>query len=239
MPTRPVQSANAMSAQSPQGSGMAHSSATSVLHRAAARRRLPVLLMAAASLLARESDCAEPPQVTWSQEVSVGGIVRTGGRDRALIGGGNGGTGTSINFDDGNLNYGRGFTNLGIQGRTAIDAKSGAAELRVEAVYFYDLVNADGKTDFRPLSDEARDRAGRNVYLNEAYVGCMGAWHEARLAARLGNQILRWSASPFFGYSIAPVNPIAVSRRYQPGNTSLPSTSSASSPRRRKQRARS
>lgn len=198
---------------------MAHSSsATSVLHRAAARRRLPVLLIVATSLLARESDCAEPPQVTWSQEVSVGGMVRVGGRDRALIGGGNGGTGTSVNFDDGNLNYGRGFTALGVQGRTAIDGKSGSAELRIEAVYFYDFINAHGRTDFRPLSGEARDRVGRNLYLNDAYVGFLGAWHEAKLGLRLGNQIFRWSDSPSFGYSIAPVNPIAASRRYQPGN---------------------
>ena len=189
-----------------------------MLHRAAARRRLRVALIAATGLLARASDGAEPPQITVSQEVSIGGMVRVGGRDRGLIGGGNGGTGTSINFDDGNLNYGRGFTALGVQGRTAIDAKSGPAELRIEAVYFYDLLNAYGQTDFRPLSGEARDRAGRNLYLNDAYVGFIGALHEASLGVRLGNQILRWSDSPSFGYSIAPVNPIAASRRYQPGN---------------------
>ena len=194
------------------------SSATNVSQRAATPRRLLVLLMAATSLLARESDCAEPPEVTLSQEVSVGGTARVGGRDRALIGGGNGGTGTSVNFDDGNLNYGHGFTALGVQGRTAVDGKSGPAELHIEAVYFYDFINADGKTEFRPLSEEARVRAGRNLYLNEAYVGFTGASPDATLGLRLGNQILRWSDSPYFGYSIAPVNPIAASRRYQPGN---------------------
>ena len=203
-----------------QGEKMAHrSSATNRLHRAAAPRRLPVLLLVAASLLVRESDGAEPVQATWSQEISIGGIVRVEGRDRALIGGGNGGTGTSVNFDDGNLNYGRGFTSLGIQGRTAVDGKSGATEFHIEAVYFYDFINADGKTDFHALSDAARDRVGRNVYLNEAYVGFMGSFDDARLGLRLGNQILRWSDSPYFGGSIAPVNPIAASRRYQPGNT--------------------
>jgi len=186
------------------------SSATDVSHRAA-------LLIVASNLLAQESNAET--QFALSQEVSVGGIVRVLGRDRALIGGGNRGTGTSVNFDDGNLNYGRGFTALGVQGRTAVDGKSGPTEMRIEAVYFYDFMNAGGKTDFRPLSDEARDRAGRNVYLNDAYVGFIGALHDAKFGLRLGNQILRWSDSPSFGYSIAPVNPIGASRRYQPGNT--------------------
>lgn len=193
-------------------------SARNVSHHAATSRRLQFFVMAAISLLARESDCAEPPEFTLSQEVSVGGMARVGGRDRALIGGGNSGTGTSINYDDGNLNYGRGFTAIGVQGRTAVDGKSGPVELHIEAVYFYDFINADGKTEFRPLSDEARVRAGRNLYLNEAYVGFTRASPDATLRLRLGNQILRWSDSPYFGYSIAPVNPIAASRRYQPGN---------------------
>ena len=77
------------------------------------------LLMAVISLLARESHCAESSDVTISQEISVGGIARVGTRDRVLIGSGNGGIGTSVNFDDGNLNYGRGFTTFGVQGRTA------------------------------------------------------------------------------------------------------------------------
>jgi len=138
-------------------------------------------------------------------------MARVARRDPGLVGGGNGGSGTSLNYDDGNLNYGRGITSLGVQGRTAIDGRSKTTELKLEAVYFYDFINADGRTDFRPLSEAARDRAGRDLYLNDAYVGFNGM--------RLGNQILRWSESPSFGHSIAPVNPVSYSRRYQPGNT--------------------
>ena len=160
-------------------------------------------------------DADGPIQTGVRQELSFGGMVRVRGRDPGLIGGGNGGTGTSVNYDDGDLNYGRGFTSLGAQGRTVVDSKSDTTELRFEAVYFYDFINAAGETDFRPLSEEARDRAGRNAYLHEAYVGFKGAM----FGARLGNQILRWSDSPSFGHSIAPVNPVSASRRYQPGNT--------------------
>ena len=153
----------------------------------------------------------DAPQIVVSQEVSVGAMARVARRDPGLVGGGNGGSGTSLNYDDGNLNYGRGLTSLGIQGRTLVDGRSSTRELRIEAVYFYDFINADGRTDFRPLSGDARNRAGRNLYLNDAYVGFNGI--------RLGNQILRWSESPSFGHSIAPVNPVTYSRRYQPGNT--------------------
>jgi hypothetical protein len=151
---------------------------------------------------------------TVSQEVSVGGTIRVERRDPGLVGGGNGGTGTSVNYDDGNLNYGRGLAGFAVQGRTAIAGEAPATEFKLEAVYFHDFVNADGETNFRPLGKEARERAGRNAYLNNAYVGVKGNGS----GLRVGNQVLHWSDSVFFAPSIAPVNPISVSRRYQPGN---------------------
>ena len=155
----------------------------------------------------------------FSQEFSVGGISRLDKRDPGLIGGGNGGTGTSVNYDDGNLNYGRGLASFAVQGRSSVTGNSKHVEVGLEAVYFYDFLNADGKTDFRDLSDEARDRVGRGIYLNDAFIGLKTEIDDARLSARAGNQKLRWSDSPSFGQSIAPVNPVSASRRYQPGNT--------------------
>jgi hypothetical protein len=172
---------------------------------------LSLLLVPGIAAVAAEDGGADTLRTSISQEISAGGMIRVEKRDPGLIGGGNGGTGTSINYDDGNLNYGRGFTSLGSQGRTVVDGKSDRIEAKLEAVYFYDFVNAKGETDFRALSEEARDRAGRDAYLNEAYVGAFGL--------RLGNQILRWSDSASFGHSMAPVNPLSASRRYQPGNT--------------------
>jgi hypothetical protein len=169
--------------------------------------------------VAAEADADSPVRTTLSQDLSFGGMIRVTRRDPGLIGSGNGGTGTSVNFDDGNLNYGRGLTALALQGRTVADSRWEAIELKAEAVYFYDSVNAHGETDFHPLSDAARERVGRDLYLNEGYVGFMGGAADALSGARVGYQILRWSESPSFGYSIAPVNPVSASRRYQPGNT--------------------
>jgi hypothetical protein len=187
---------------------------------AATRHLLASLLLAPGSgAWAAESAGADTFRTKVRQEVSAGGMIRVDGRDPGLIGIGNGGTGTSINYDDGNLNYDRGFTALGVQGRTRVEGSSDAAELKLDVAYFYDFLNADGKTDFRALSEEARDRAGRYLYLGEAYAGYKARVSDASLGVRLGNQILRWSDSAAFGYSIAPVNPISASRRYQPGNT--------------------
>jgi hypothetical protein len=186
----------------------------------AARSLLASILLAPGAYpWAADGGGADAFQTKVRQEIGAGGMVRVEGRDPGLIGGGNGGTGTSVNFDDGNLNYGRGFTALGVQGRTMVYGSSGAAELKLDAVYFYDFVNADGQTDFHLLSEEARDRAGRYLYLGEAYAGYRGRVSGAGVSVRLGNQILRWSESAAFGYSIAPVNPVSASRRYQPGNT--------------------
>ena len=65
----------------------------------------------------------------FAQEFAVGGISRVGGRDPGLIGGGNGGTGTSINYDDGNLNYGRGLASLAVQGRSSVSGESQRVEI--------------------------------------------------------------------------------------------------------------
>src|SRR5256885_4692203 len=150
-----------------------HSMFARALRRAAATRPLLVSLLLApgAGFAAEAADADGPVQTTVKQELSFGGMIRVRGRDPGLIGGGNGGTGASVNYDDGNLDYDRGFTSLAAQGRTVVDSKSNTTELRLEAVYFYDFINAAGETDFHPLSEEARDRAGRNLYFNAAYVG--------------------------------------------------------------------
>jgi uncharacterized protein DUF1302 len=98
---------------------------------------------------------------TLRHELSIGGMVRMEKRDPGLVGGGNGGTGTSVNYDDGNLNYGRGLTSWAIQGRSTLESASATSELKIETVYFYDFVAAE--TEFRSLSREARARSARST----------------------------------------------------------------------------
>lgn len=174
-------------------------------------------LAPAGATLAADRGDGSTAQFEVKQELSAGGMIRVDKRDPGLTGGGNGGTATSVNFDDGTLNYSRGVTALGVKGRTVLQGASSHAEVAVDAVYFYDFV-AD-RTDFKPLSDAARDRVVRNIYLNDGYVGIKGRAGTSDVRLRFGNQILRWGASPSWGYSIAPVNPVSASRRYQPGNT--------------------
>lgn len=175
-----------------------------------------VLVPAAATLAAGQGESGAP-RLEVKQELSAGGMIRVDKRDPGLTGGGSGGAATSANFDDGTLNYSRGFTGLGVKGRTVLQSATAGTEVVVDAVYFYDFL-AD-RTNFKPLSDEARDRVVRNIYLNDGYVGVKGSAGTADVLVRVGNQILRWGSSPSWGYSIAPVNPVSASRRYQPGNT--------------------
>ena len=58
---------------------------------------------------------------------------------------------------------------------------------KLEAVYFCDVITADGEADFHPLSGAARNRVGRYVHLNEAYVGIKESASGAPFGARLGN----------------------------------------------------
>ncbi|HEX4986525.1 MAG TPA: DUF1302 family protein [Burkholderiales bacterium] len=181
------------------------------------RRQFPAVVLALTAGARAEEPAGSSP--TLSTEISAGGIARVGERDPGLVGISNGGTGRSINYDDGNLNYGRGLASLAVQGRSILAANSEHVDLAVEAVYFYDFLNANGNTEFHDLTEESRSRAGRGIYLNDAYLGLQDARNDERIAIRAGNQRLRWSDSPSFGQSIAPVNPVAASRRYMPGNT--------------------
>ena len=75
------------------------------------------------------------PKLT--HEFSIGGISRVGKRDPGLVGGGNGGNGTSVNYDDGNLNYDRGLASFAVQGKSKLAGSSDRVELDLEAAYFY------------------------------------------------------------------------------------------------------
>jgi hypothetical protein len=187
------------------------------------RARSAALLLSAqcaAPAFAQEAS-ADAFTTAFRHEFSAVAMFRVTGRDPGLIGGGNGGTGTSVNFDDGNLNYGRGWRVLGVQGRSRFEGSSPAAEFKVEAVYFYDFIAAT-----EPDSPAAQRRGSRSrgtqPLPERGLCRVQGPLSDAAFGLRIGNEIQRWSDSRAFGYSIAPVNPVSGSRRYQAG-TRFPS----------------
>lgn len=150
--------------------------------------------------------------------VSVGATFRVVDRDSSLVGQANGGTHTSINGDDGNLNYDQGLTSLA--GRVTHELTLDYANIGFfgRATYFYDIMNADGDTEFRDLSSEAQQAVGRDIDLLDAYAYGFFDLGETPVDVRLGNQVISWGESTFIQNGINVINPVDVSAIRVPGS---------------------
>lgn len=150
--------------------------------------------------------------------VSVGATFRVADRDPSLIGQANGGTHTSINGDDGNLNYDRGLTS--VAGRVTHELTLDYENIGFfgRATYFYDILNADGDTEFRDLSPDAQQAVGRDVDLLDAYAYGFFDLGETPVDVRIGNQVISWGESTFIQNGINVINPVDVSAIRVPGS---------------------
>lgn len=152
---------------------------------------------------------------SFDTTLSLGARWRMEKQDPSLIGIANGGTARSVNEDDGNLNWDRGDV-VSLAARATHDLelnyRNYGAFLR--ATYFYD----DAVMSKRGLSSEARDQAGRDFEVLDAYVRGDFDIADRWLGVRLGRQVVNWGESTFIPNGINVLNPIDVSRLRIPGS---------------------
>lgn len=152
---------------------------------------------------------------SFDTTVSLGARWRMEKPDDALIGIANGGTARSVNEDNGNLNWDRGeVVSLAAQVTHDLDLNYRNYGAFVRATYFYDdaVMSKDG------LSSEARDQAGRDFEILDAYVRGDFDVGERWLGVRLGRQVVNWGESTFIQNGINVLNPIDISRLRIPGS---------------------
>ncbi len=152
---------------------------------------------------------------SFDTTVSLGARWRMEKPDDALIGIANGGTARSVNEDNANLNWDRGeAVSLAAQVTHDLDLNYRNYGAFVRATYFYDeaVMGKDG------LSSAARDQAGRDFEVLDAYVRGDFDVGERWLGARLGRQVVNWGESTFIQNGINVLNPIDVSRLRIPGS---------------------
>ncbi|MBS0001850.1 MAG: DUF1302 domain-containing protein [Thioalkalivibrio sp.] len=152
---------------------------------------------------------------SFDTTVSLGARWRMEKPDDGLIGIANGGTARSVNEDNGNLNWDRGeVVSLAAQVTHDLDLNYRNYGAFVRATYFYDdaVMSKDG------LSSEARDQAGRDFEILDAYVRGDFDVGERWLGVRLGRQVVNWGESTFIQNGINVLNPIDVSRLRIPGS---------------------
>jgi hypothetical protein len=185
-------------------------------------RRFAALSALIAPLLAAVPACAvifdwRELSGSFDSTFSVGGLYRLEDPDRQFYGVANGGTQNSVNTDDGNLNYRKGWASQVFKGTHDLELKWRNYGAFVRGTYFYDLENKDDERARTPLSDDAQDRVGADAQFLDMYV--RGDFEVAGRAidVRFGRQVLSLGESTFIPNGINVVNPVDVSRLRTPG----------------------
>jgi len=176
-----------------------------------------------------------PVTGTVDTSLSAGLSLRTQRPDASLIGIANGGTGRSVNDDDGNLGFEKGdITSASTKASHDVELKYQNYGLFSRVSYFYDhtaseadrfedRIGSSGQVDTArqrghyELGPRGRDRLGSEFRLLDlfAYGNFDVAGHS--LSLRFGKQVINWGESTFIGNSINVINPVDVARLRAPG----------------------
>lgn len=149
--------------------------------------------------------------------LTIGGSYRTSSPDPDFFGLPNGGNQVSVNVDDGNLNYDKGWFSKAVKMTNDFEIAGDNFGAFVRLTSFYDWENEDGTRSFRPLSDLALDRVGSGSEFLDAFVFFNIDAGDIPIDLRLGSQVLSWGESLFIQGGINSINPVDVSRLRIPG----------------------
>ena len=147
--------------------------------------------------------------------ISWGATRRVQSRDPALLSRTSplGGTAYSSNNDDGNSNYDKGLVSHVLKATHDLELEYKNFGSFLRGSYFYDFRN----NDHPGLTSAAKDRAGKDADILDAYIrGSFNVGGKA-LDLRIGNQVVSWGESTFIQNSINALNPIDVAKFRVPG----------------------
>ena len=156
-------------------------------------------------------------RIQLDSTLSYGLMWRVESRDKDIIGLANGGTKHSVNYDDGNLNYGRGLISNAIKLTSELDIDAGWIGAFIRATGFYDYENEKKSRDRTDLTSDARDAVGSDIDLLDCYLWITHEIGGMPFQIRLGDQIVSWGESTFIQNSINSINSVDVSKFRVPG----------------------
>ena len=147
-------------------------------------------------------------QGSFDTTLSHGVTFRTGKRDDSL---------TGPNSDDGGRNYKRGLVSntSRFTSELELDYRNFGAFARVNG--FIDFENENGRREHRPLTEEAKDLAGKDLEVLDLYVTGAFDAGDTPVDVRLGNHVLNWGESTFIQNGVNVVNPFDVTKLRTPG----------------------
>ncbi|PTX91214.1 DUF1302 domain-containing protein [Opitutus sp. ER46] len=161
---------------------------------------------------------AGPVSGSFDSTFSLGAIYRLNDPDPWLYGTSNGGYANSVNGDDGNLNFPKGWASEVFKGTHELSLKYGPhLEGFARVTYFYDYEVMDKDRRHLPLTDEIKDRAGRRADLLDLYGVYRSEIAGRPFDFRIGRQVLSLGESTFIPNGINVVNAVDVSKLRVPG----------------------
>ncbi len=156
-------------------------------------------------------------KITFDSTFSAGALYRLDDPDPAYYGVANGGLQNSVNTDDGNLNYPRGWASTVLKGTHDLELKWRNYGAFIRGTYFYDFENEDDNRARTALSNEALERVGSDAEILDIYVRGSFDLSGRPLDLRFGRQVLNLGESTFIPNGINVINAIDVSRLRVPG----------------------
>jgi hypothetical protein len=188
--------------------------------------KLPLALAIAASISAPASAFqfyVNDLEASIDTTLSAGASWRLDERSDDLVGVGNGGSGGSINSDDGNINFenDKTFSKL-VKGNTdfLISYEDYGFFGRVKYWYDFELKDENRASDYinpvRELSADGKANASGAEIL-DAYVWADYWLGDVPLNLRLGKQVVSWGESTFIFNGINVINPVDIGAFRAPG----------------------
>lgn len=157
----------------------------------------------------------------WNGQIdstlSIGGSYRTSDPNPDYFGIDKGGNQYSVNLDDGNLNYEKGWFSKAVKMTNDLEFSGDNVGVFVRLTSFYDWENEDGDRAFRPLSKAALDKVGSDSEFLDYFAYFKFDVGDMPVDVRLGSQVLSWGESVFIQNGINSINPVDVSRLRIPG----------------------
>ena len=154
---------------------------------------------------------------SWDTNLSIGGIWSMEKRDSNIIGTANGGTGFSVNYDDGNLNFGRELVSTVAKVTSEIELNYKSVGFFGRGTYFYDFVVEDNDLLRTELNEFSLNRSGSDGDILDAMVWWKFDIGDMPSELRVGEQVVNWGESTFIQGGNNVINHFNVSALRVPG----------------------
>lgn len=155
---------------------------------------------------------------SFDSTLSIGGIYRLNDPDPKFYGIANGGNAHSVNTDDGNLNFRRGWASQAFKGTHELELNYGENFSAFGRFYYlYDYELDHGNRAHTSIHPDALDRVGKRIDYLDLYGVFRFDAGSIPVDIRVGRQVVSLGESTFLPNGNNIVNPIEVSALRVPG----------------------